>query len=135
MGSDIIIKEYKKIRNKNIKIFPSLRFEYYLTLLKNCKFIIGNSSSGIMEAPYCGVPTINVGNRQNNRANLESITNCNYQSSEILRAIKKFSVTKKFTKSKFFGDGRAAAKLLKIIKSKKIWKINNQKQFKDIASF
>jgi hypothetical protein len=46
-----------------------------------------------------------------------------------------FSVTKKFTTSSFFGDGRSAAKLLKILKSKKIWKINNQKQFRDIASF
>jgi len=135
LGSDIIIKEYNKIRNKNIRIFPSLRFEYYLTLLKNCKFIIGNSSSGIMEAPYYGVPTINIGDRQNNRVNLESITNCNYESSNILRAIKKLSVTKKFTKSRFFGDGRSASKILKILKSKKIWKMNNQKQFKDIASF
>jgi UDP-N-acetylglucosamine 2-epimerase (hydrolysing) len=88
-----------------------------------------------MEAPYYGVPTINIGNRQNKRANLESITNCNYESSKILRAIKKFSVTKRFANSTFFGDGRSATKLVKIIKSKKIWKINNQKQFKDIASF
>ncbi|CAO6124236.1 WecB UDP-N-acetylglucosamine 2-epimerase [Candidatus Pelagibacterales bacterium] len=135
LGSEVIIKEYKKIRNNNIKVFPSLRFEYYLTLLKNCKFIIGNSSSGIMEAPYYGVATINIGDRQNNRANLESITNCSYESSKILRAIKKFSVTKKFTTSSLFGDGRSAAKLLKILKSKKIWKINNQKQFRDITSF
>jgi UDP-N-acetylglucosamine 2-epimerase (hydrolysing) len=135
LGSEIIIKEYKKIRNKNIKVFPSLRFEYYLTLLKNCKFIIGNSSSGIMEAPYYGVATINIGNRQNNRANMLSIINCNYEISNILRAIKKLSVTKKFTKSRFFGDGRSASKILKILKSKKIWKMNNQKQFKDIASF
>ena len=135
LGSDIIIKEYKKIRNKNIKIFPSLRFEYYLTLLKNCEFIIGNSSSGIMEAPYYAVPTINIGNRQNNRAILESITNCNYESSEILKAIKKVSLIKKFAKSRFFGNGKSAIKLLKILKSKKIWKINNHKQFRDIPSF
>jgi len=135
LGSEIIIKEYKKIRNNNIRVFPSLRFEYYLTLLKNCKFIIGNSSSGIMEAPYYGIATINIGDRQNNRANLESITNCSYESRKILRAIKKFSVTKKFTTASFFGDGRSAVKLLKILKSKKIWKTNNQKQFKDIPSF
>ena len=41
-----------------------MRFEYYLTLLKNSSFIIGNSSSGIMEAPYYGVPTIDLGSRQ-----------------------------------------------------------------------
>jgi UDP-N-acetylglucosamine 2-epimerase (hydrolysing) len=88
-----------------------------------------------MEAPYYGIATINIGDRQNNRANLESITNCSYESSKILQAIKKFSITKKFTTANFFGDGRSAVKFLKILKSKKIWKTNNQKQFKDIPSF
>jgi UDP-N-acetylglucosamine 2-epimerase (hydrolysing) len=135
LGSDLIIREYNKLKNKNIKIFPSLRFEYYLILLKNCKFIIGNSSSGIMEAPYYGIPTINIGNRQNNRANLKSIHNCSYESSKILGAIKKFASTKKFNKSRIFGNGRSAVKLIKILKSKKIWKLDNQKHFKDIGSF
>ena len=67
-GSEIILKELKKFnKNKKFRIFPSIRFEYYLTLLKNCRFIIGNSSSGIMEAPYYGVSTINIGDRQKNR--------------------------------------------------------------------
>ena len=60
-GSDIILNEIKKLKkNKKFKIFPSIRFEYYLTLLKNSRFIIGNSSSGIIEAPYYGVSTINL---------------------------------------------------------------------------
>ena len=50
-----------------------MRFEYYLTLLENADFIIGNSSSGIMEAPYFKIPAINIGDRQNNR--FESIKN------------------------------------------------------------
>ncbi len=67
-GSDIILNEIKKLKkNKKFKIFPSIRFEYYLTLLKNSRFIIGNSSSGIIEAPYYGVSTINLGDRQKNR--------------------------------------------------------------------
>ena len=41
-----------------------MRFEFYLTLLKNSKMIVGNSSSGVHEAPFYGVPTINIGNRQ-----------------------------------------------------------------------
>ena len=68
LGSKVILKEYKKIKSNKIKIFPSIRFEFYLTLLKNCHFIIGNSSSGIIEAPYYGIPTINIGDRQQNRA-------------------------------------------------------------------
>jgi UDP-N-acetylglucosamine 2-epimerase (hydrolysing) len=134
LGSDIILKEYKKIKNKNILIFPSLRFEYYLTLFKNCKYIIGNSSSGIMEAPYYGIPTINIGSRQRNRANINSIINCSYKSNEILKCIKKNVFNKKIKKTFFFGYGKSKKKILKILKSKKIWQLSNQKQFKDLIN-
>ena len=132
LGSKIILNEYKKIRNKNIKIFPSIRFEHYLTLLKNSNFIIGNSSSGIIEAPYYGVPTINIGSRQKNRANLNSIINCKYEYKSIIRYINKYSNKKRFKCSYFFGLGKSNLKVMKILQSNKIWKIVNQKQFKDI---
>jgi UDP-N-acetylglucosamine 2-epimerase (hydrolysing) len=134
LGSDIIIKEYKKIKNKNFLIFPSLRFEYYLTLLKNCKYIIGNSSSGIIEAPYYGICTINIGDRQKNRAKINSIINCSYKCSEIIKCIKKYAPHKKIKKTFFFGYGNSQKKILKILKSKKIWKLSNQKQFKDLIN-
>ena len=53
------------IRSQKLKIFPSLEFEYFLTLLKNADFIIGNSSAGVREAPYYGIRTIDIGSRQN----------------------------------------------------------------------
>lgn len=133
-GSDIIFKEYAKIFNKkNIKILPSIRFEYYLTLLKNSKFIIGNSSSGIIEAPYYGVPTINLGKRQINRAQLESIKNCKFEKKEILKAINKFSSKReRFKKNLFFGKGNSFKTFLKFIRNKKIWKTDIQKYFREI---
>ena len=54
-GSKIILKELQRVRGQeNFRLFPSLRFEYFLTLLKNAEFIIGNSSAGVREAPYYG---------------------------------------------------------------------------------
>ena len=135
LGSKIILHEYKKIKSKNIKIFPSIRFEYYLTLLKNCNFIIGNSSSGIIEAPYYGVPTVNIGNRQKNRAKLNSILNCKYDYASIIKLINKYSLKKRFKSSYFFGLGKSNQKVMGILKSKQIWKLNNQKQFKDIKFY
>ena len=132
LGSELIIRQYKKIKNKKIKIFPSLRFESYLTLLKNSKFIIGNSSSGIMEAPYFGTPTINIGDRQNNRAKLKSIFNCDYDFNVILRIIDKCKNKKKYKTQFYFGSGKSNQKIMNILKSKSIWKIKNQKQFKEI---
>ena len=46
-----------------------MRFEYFLTLLKNALAIVGNSSAGIREAPVYGVPVVNIGTRQMNRFN------------------------------------------------------------------
>ena len=64
LGSDIIINELSKIKkNTNFKIFKTMRLTYFLTLLKNSDFLIGNSSAGIREAPFYGVYSINIGSR------------------------------------------------------------------------
>jgi UDP-N-acetylglucosamine 2-epimerase (hydrolysing) len=131
-GSDIILEEMSKYKNyKKFRIFPSIRFEYYLTLLKNSRFIIGNSSSGIIEAPYYGVSTINIGDRQKNRLKTKLIKNVNFVENSILQTIK-FSKNRKINKRKFFGDGKSAEKITKLLLSSKIWNISNQKNFIDI---
>ena len=55
-----ILKNFNK-ENKNFHLIDSLNYNKYLYLLKKCDFIIGNSSSGIIEAPSIGITTINVG--------------------------------------------------------------------------
>lgn len=106
-----------------------MRFEYYLTLLKNSNFIIGNSSSGIMEAPYYGVPTIDFGTRQKNRAKINSIISIN-DYSKLDNLINKFKKKKyKFKPLKYFGTGNSHKKFLSILNQERIWKVKNQKQF------
>ena len=135
MGSEIILKKINWLsqkRLKNFKILPSMRFEYYLSLLKNANFIIGNSSSGIMEAPYYGVPTIDLGTRQSNRAKIKSIFSTNNYSL-ILSLIKKFREKKyNFKSLRYFGNGNSHKKFLSILEGKKVWNVKNQKQFIDI---
>jgi len=93
LGSAHILEQYKKLKNNNrFRVLPSLRFEYFLVLLKNADFMIGNSSAGVREAPYYAVPTINVGTRQHNRVSYESIINVGYESQEILNAITQLNV-------------------------------------------
>ena len=131
-GSDIILNEMRKyITYKKFKIFPSIRFEYYLTLLKYSRFIIGNSSSGIIEAPYYGVSTINLGDRQKNRLQSNLIKNINFVEKSILKSIT-FVKNRKIKKRKFFGEGKSAEKILRLFLSNKIWNISNQKNFIDI---
>lgn len=133
-GTNIILDEYRRIKSNTVKIFPSIRFEYYLSLLKNSNFIIGNSSSGIMEAPYYGIPTIDLGNRQLNRAKLDSITNLSFNQKKIERYINYFSNKKiKYKKTLFFGKGNSSKKFIQILNKKNIWKSQSIKQFNEIS--
>ena len=129
---EIILEKIFLLKKKkfiNIKILPSMRFEYYLTLLKNSNFIMGNSSSGIMEAPYYGVPTIDFGSRQKNRAKLSSVNSIN-DFSKLDNLINKFKVKKyKFKPLRYFGTGNSHKKFLSILNQKRIWSVKSQKQF------
>ena len=133
-GSDSILKVYndKLIGQKNIKVFPSIRFEYFLTLLKHCQFIIGNSSAGIREAPVYGIPTINIGSRQNNRAFAESVINVAENTEQILRQIQSIR-GRRFTPSVDFGEGDSAKKFLSVISQNSFWSTSKQKLFFDLS--
>lgn len=63
-------------QHNNAIAFTSLGMNRYLSALKYCEVVIGNSSSGLLEAPSFGVPTINIGDRQKGRLQAESIINC-----------------------------------------------------------
>lgn len=71
----------------NIKVFDSLGSRKYLSLMKNACFVIGNSSSGIIETPSFKIPTINIGDRQKGRVQAQSIINCEANSQSINDAI------------------------------------------------
>jgi GDP/UDP-N,N'-diacetylbacillosamine 2-epimerase (hydrolysing) len=84
-------------KNKNAYCFKSLGVQRYLSCMKICNVVVGNSSSGILEAPSLKTPTINIGNRQNGRIKAKSVIDCNYSSLGIQKAIKK-ALSKKFQK-------------------------------------
>ncbi|WP_316632876.1 UDP-N-acetylglucosamine 2-epimerase [uncultured Flavobacterium sp.] len=133
LGSQFIIDEFKRLEgNTRFRIFPSLRFEYFLTLLKNSQFIIGNSSAGIREAPYYGIPIINIGTRQQNRAIHADIINVNYSEKAILEALSKIGSHKVQVSDNDFGEGNSNELFLKSLKKNDIWQLNHQKQFRDI---
>ena len=77
-GADLIKKIIIENRNSDSLIFKNLSRDIYLTLLKKTKFIIGNSSSGILEAPTYSIPAINLGRRQNNRIQAKNVINSDF---------------------------------------------------------
>lgn len=73
----------------NLHVFASLGARRYLSLMRHAEFVLGNSSSGIIETPALKVPTVNIGNRQRGRLQSESIINCDESSCGIIEAVEK----------------------------------------------
>lgn len=133
LGSSSILKEYEGLRrNPKFRIIPSLRFEYFLSLLKHSRFIIGNSSAGIREAPYFGKAIINIGTRQNNRSQQPEIINVGYNQKDILEALELIQKQKMVPVTSDYGVGDSSDLFLAALKNKNLWKINHQKQFRDL---
>ena len=131
-GSEKIKELYKEINdNKNIRILPSMRFEYYLTALKNAKMIIGNSSSGVRESSYFGVPAINLGTRQKGRSESKNIINSDYDFIQINDIINK-NYGKRFEPTEEFGEGESGSKFKKVLSNPHFWQTAIQKTFTDI---
>jgi len=133
-GSVEILNEYKKLENySRFKVFPSIRFEYFLVLLKNASCLVGNSSAGIREAPYYGVPTINIGSRQNNRALHNEIINCPHEKLNIESAIN-IAFKSKFKPIRLYGEGNSDLLFKRTIDGSEFWNISKQKEFKDLVN-
>lgn len=99
----------------NLHIYSSLGVVRYLSLMKYSEFVLGNSSSGIIEAPAFKVPTVNIGDRQRGRLQSESIINCGENKESIVQAIEK-ALSNEFKRLctqviSPYGDGHAAEKI------------------------
>jgi len=130
-GTDIILEEYERLRlSPKCRVFPSMRFEFFVSLLKNAEFMIGNSSAGVREAPHFGVPALNVGSRQNNRVKCAGVVDLPVESQALAAALRGISAIPRDPVS-MFGDGNSAARFLKILKDPAFWSTQTQKYFVD----
>lgn len=90
-----LIDKYAAQNSERACAFMSLGQKRYLSALKYCRIVIGNSSSGIIEAPSFGKPIINIGDRQKGRICADSVINCGYTQQEIQQAMET-ALTKEF---------------------------------------
>ena len=117
-GSDIISKQLRVHRERgelnNVIFIKNFSPEDFLLLLKNSKCIVGNSSVGIRESAFLGVPCVNIGNRQNKRQKDKNVLNCRHNRSEILKKIQ-LQYSKKYKSSKIYGDGSTGKKMANLV--------------------
>ena len=88
--------------------------------MKNCDLVLGNSSSGLMEAPYVHTLTINLGKRQEGRLKANSVIDCDISAKKIINLIKKIYVNSihkkmKYNLNDYYGKGKSAENMLKIL--------------------
>ena len=130
-GSEIVMQAVKALVGEDrFRVLPSLRFEYFLVLLKNAELIVGNSSVGVREAPVYGIRSVNVGNRQRNRFRYDSIIDVPEEKHAILAALNR--VGKLTPPSLHFGSGDSAQLFMKALRRKVLWATPRQKQFQTL---
>jgi len=126
-------KLLKAIKNSKIKNTPNLSYEKYINLLKHATVLVGNSSSGIIEAPFLHISSINIGTRQKGRLAAKTVVNVDYNKNEIKKAILKTIKNKKSLnqvgKAKsLYGDGNSAQKIIRILEKLNLNEISIQKR-------
>ena len=134
LGSELILNEYRRFEgNERIRLFPSLRFEYFLTLLKNADVLLGNSSAGVREAGIYGVPAIDVGTRQSGRylpRSDGSLRHVGDDRDEILSALRNSGGRR--APDFAFGDGKSTERFLCVVTDPAFWEVGIQKHFVDL---
>tara|TARA_Y100001958_G_C20636184_1_gene170918 strand:- start:33 stop:497 length:465 start_codon:yes stop_codon:yes gene_type:complete len=124
-GSEIIKSEFYKLRDTRDTIFENIPRQEYLSLLKNSKCIIGNSSSGIIESSSFKVPCINVGRRQNDRIKPENVISVSkITEKNLLKAYRNLSLDSFKRKIRGvknpYGSGKSSKKIVDILINTKI---------------
>ncbi len=114
-----------------IKMYKTIPREDFLGLLKNCGVLVGNSSSGVIEAGYFDIPVVNIGIRQKGREKTRNVIDVLESTNSIYRALLKslnIMKNKKIKKEYLYGKGNSAAKIVKHLEEIKIDKKLIEKQ-------
>ncbi len=114
-----IINDYlmdlAKSNHEQIRVFPSLGNRRYLSFMKHVCFVAGNSSSGIIEAPFLGIPVVNIGNRQKGRHLCCNVIQSSSDIYSLKKAIEKATGSESFLPDFYWGDGHTAERILGIL--------------------
>ena len=120
LGYKQIVNGIKSSNSNNFKILKNVERDSYLRLLSNCSVLVGNSSSGILEAPSFKIPVINIGNRQRGRPQAGNIINSEF-SADIIYSKIKFCLNDKTYRSNLknvfnlYGDGKSSERICEIL--------------------
>lgn len=126
-GTDDIFAVIEALPKDRFRLIPSMRFNYFSELMKNAAVMVGNSSAGVREAPFLGLPSLDVGSRQNNRAQAASIVGCSALNRELIQQFLTNQWHVRYDADATFGDGMASDQFIQALMQSEFWKIGIQK--------
>lgn len=119
-GTSTGIRAYREHHElKHVHFFKNMSSEDFLELLYNAISLIGNSSVGIRESSFLGVPVVNIGDRQHRRQRAENVIDVKPKTSEIKEAIK-IQINKSFPKNELYGKGYSGKNIAQILSKIKL---------------
>lgn len=130
-----VINEFIIRNTDRAKAFKSLGIKRYLSVMKHVGAVVGNSSSGIVETPSFGIPTLNIGDRQKGRLQADSIVNCSSDKQSVVEGLKKVLSFEMQEKAKHtanpYEQTDSALRIFNVISTYPLDKLN-QKHFYDL---
>ena len=115
-GTSNGIRSFRELEKpQNIHFFKNMSPMDFLKLLKNAKALIGNSSAGLRECAYLGIPVVNIGNRQHRRSRAQNVIDVEYNREIILKATEDAITKEHYPSSDLYGNGSAGKKIAEIL--------------------
>ncbi|PJI92726.1 UDP-N-acetylglucosamine 2-epimerase (hydrolysing) [Yoonia maricola] len=131
-GSAAIFDAIEQMPTDRFRVLPSMRFAHFSELMKNAKAMVGNSSAGVREAPFLGLPSLDIGTRQTNRAKSPSVFFAGAVDTAAIAQFLKVEWGNAYPRHDAFGGGSAAERFVATLKDDAFWETSLQKTFHDL---
>ncbi len=130
-GSREIFAVLEQLPRERFRLIPSMRFAHFSELMKHAACLVGNSSAGVREAPFLGIPSLDIGTRQTNRAEAPSLFSADAAERDKIGDFLAREWGKRYPPHTAFGEGRAAERFIEVLADEGFWQGGLQKTFAD----
>lgn len=130
-GCEDIRHELDRLTGEQFVRLPSMRFEYYVTLMRHADVLLGNSSAGVREAPVLGTPSVNVGTRQRRRSTAASVAHVPADRDAVVAAVARARLLGRHPSHTGFGEPGASARIVRLLEGDEVWATSLDKEFVD----
>jgi UDP-N-acetylglucosamine 2-epimerase (hydrolysing) len=130
-GSAAIFATLEQLPKDRFRLLPSMRFAHFSELMKNAACMVGNSSAGVREAPFLGLPSLDIGTRQSNRSDALSVTACEARDRDVILGFLQREWGRRRPRDELFGQGSAADRFVDVLALPSFWDRSLQKAFQD----